>query len=133
MNKVLIIIFRCKLWIEACDRPDLIEKTWKNLKNSYICSAHFEKHLYGKKSLKKIAIPTLLLPTKGTRSVHTQTYPKVSILNVVVLVGTEKPLENQEQAGPSSKFSSVIETTTKYVDCSPQTLAQLTDFTPQID
>lgn len=61
---MLNIIFRRSLWIEACSRPDLIGKTWEKLKNLYICSAHFEKRCYGKKSLKKIATPTLRLPIK---------------------------------------------------------------------
>ncbi|CAH2083751.1 unnamed protein product [Euphydryas editha] len=66
---------RCKLWIDACRRFDLVEKTPENLKNMYICSLHFQEQMYGKSSLKKTAIPVLHLPNRNTYSVYTQTDP----------------------------------------------------------
>ncbi|XP_068620653.1 zinc finger protein 608-like isoform X2 [Battus philenor] len=53
---------RCKAWIDACARPDLVGIQCDIPKNNYICSLHFEERMYGNKTLKRIAIPTLLLP-----------------------------------------------------------------------
>ncbi|XP_063391351.1 uncharacterized protein LOC134676898 [Cydia fagiglandana] len=68
-------IERCKLWARACSRPDLVGRSFESLKNTYICSLHFEKRMYGRKSLKKTATPTLLLPSED--SIHTEIVPKV--------------------------------------------------------
>ncbi|XP_026317191.1 uncharacterized protein LOC113228177 isoform X2 [Hyposmocoma kahamanoa] len=101
------IVNGCKLWIEACRRPDLIGKTCKQLKNTYICSAHFENHLYGKKSLKKIAIPTLLLPIKGTRSVHTQTDPASGYFKDAELNSDDDITDSNIDEGPRHRDRAV--------------------------
>lgn len=123
--------------MEACRRPDLLERSFESLKNIYICSLHFENGMYGKKSLKKTAIPTLLLPTKD--SIHTQTDHKVTILSDVKLDLHNKPRKKRkiaqrdhELAGPSSQISQQT-STKKYIvmDCSSQIPARLTDHTPR--
>ncbi|XP_073946374.1 uncharacterized protein isoform X5 [Choristoneura fumiferana] len=97
---------RCRLWVEACKRPDLVEKTSERLRNAHICNLHFEKHMYGKKSLKKTAVPTLLLPTKESgvkiqveRLTHTTTATTSSSANEMetLVIKTEEDDEDDEE------------------------------------
>ena len=94
--------------------------------------------MYGKKSLKKTAMPTLFLPTKD--SIHTQTDAKVKILSDVKLDLHNKPRHlkrqttqtDRELAGPSSQITQQTSTKKyKVMDCSSQTPARLTDHTPR--
>ncbi|CAK1592849.1 unnamed protein product [Parnassius mnemosyne] len=70
---------RCKIWVKACKRPDLADRTCESLKNTYMCSLHFEKLMYGKRFLKKTAVPTLLLPSSDW-NVQSEK-PEVKLLN----------------------------------------------------
>lgn len=54
-----------------------------------MCSLHFEPVMYGKKALKKSAIPTLLLPSKDKMSIHTQT----EIKDLSLYTHTQTPLK----------------------------------------
>ncbi|XP_037302113.1 uncharacterized protein LOC119192404 [Manduca sexta] len=66
---------RCKLWAKACGRADLLKMSMKSLKNTYICSLHFGSYMYGKRTLKKSAVPLLRIPTDKescTRSTQTK-------------------------------------------------------------
>ncbi|KAI8439070.1 hypothetical protein MSG28_012935 [Choristoneura fumiferana] len=61
-------------WIAACQRPDLINKTAKQLYNMHVCSLHFEKWMYINKKLKDAALPSLNLPnTRAMEQVGAQT------------------------------------------------------------
>ncbi|KAJ0178868.1 hypothetical protein K1T71_005643 [Dendrolimus kikuchii] len=107
---------RCKRWIEACRRRDLVGKTCDNLKYTYLCNLHFEKHMYGKKTLKKMAVPTLLLPSKNTRSIHTQTDLNMNVLNKIIpdLTTISKAIESRNHIDKSSQ------TNPKFTGCTPR-------------
>lgn len=67
------------VYLEACGNIDFVRKLSDSLKNTYICSLHFEEHMFvctARNHRKKTVIPVLLLPIKGRRLIHTQTDPK---------------------------------------------------------
>ncbi|XP_061706874.1 uncharacterized protein LOC133517572 [Cydia pomonella] len=131
---------RSKLWVQACSRPDLLERSFQSLTYMHICSLHFEKRMYSKKTLKRTAIPTLFLPTHTTAHTHSQTDPEVNILDDVILRSCDKllilkPKATQtchKLAGPSSQFAETTDKT-KYIgiDSTSQTPARLTAHIPR--
>lgn len=122
------------LWIDACARTDLYGKKSNDLRNTHICSLHFETRMYGKSFLKKSAVPTKYLPVKGTLSVQTQTEPDINTTNETLEGSTENrrirkqkyPTKYHGTIGHLSLISKVIETKIS-VDNSSQTNAALTD------
>ncbi|KAI5630880.1 THAP domain-containing protein [Phthorimaea operculella] len=66
---------RRRQWIQACNRPELSEKSPATLKTYYMCDLHFQPSDRITKCLKKFAIPTLNLPKQdiGKPSKLTQT------------------------------------------------------------
>lgn len=57
----MIILFRCKVWLQACGREDLPASEYQQYyKNRRLCSKHFEDHMYmgpSKSRLLPSAIP----------------------------------------------------------------------------
>ncbi|XP_041982548.1 uncharacterized protein LOC121735703 isoform X3 [Aricia agestis] len=128
-EKVILIHFRCKIWIEACGRPDLVGRTPDSLKNTHICSLHFQPYIYGNKSLKKTALPALLLPNKDTRSIHTQTTEalrpvtlKIDNTNETSAVDAELARENdssdgdQDMEDDDERFGAIIAAELRSID-----------------
>lgn len=61
--------------MDACQRPDLYEKTEKQLNNMHVCELHFSDIMYesNKRFLKPFAFPTLNMPSRSVIAVATQT------------------------------------------------------------
>lgn len=73
-------------------------------KHSYICEKHFERHMIGKKCLKKHAIPTLLLPKPNNNCLMPSPSPKVfhDITNSLI-----RPMSLANDSMPSTSGSQV--------------------------
>ncbi|XP_026315983.1 uncharacterized protein LOC113227310 [Hyposmocoma kahamanoa] len=85
---------RNQLWIDACRRPDLKNKSVDQLYSMYVCSLHFEKWMYMKRKLKSTAIPTLNIPSASMYSVSTQT--EVPVLEITIdlhSVGVQREID----------------------------------------
>lgn len=119
--------------MEAYSRTYLDDRSSESLKDSYICVLQFETYMeYGKKSLKKLAVLTSLLPTKD--SVHTQTETKVKILNNLIFdLRDKRRILKRKTAqtryvlvGPSSQIAEDTDTIKDFgIDNSTYTLARL--------